>query len=119
MVSGNPWRAGDRVQPAGRLSGTPDFGKLYVSVGDGGSVENKHAELVHSKDKVWGTVLRIDPAGRNSSNGQYGIPSETRWPMPPRAAAELYAYGFRNPHRLAWSSTGARWSTSGRTTSSR
>jgi hypothetical protein len=47
---------------------------LYIGVGDGGAVENGYQFLAHDKGKIWGTILRIDPGGRNSANGQYGIP---------------------------------------------
>ncbi|MDP4129442.1 MAG: PQQ-dependent sugar dehydrogenase [Bacteroidota bacterium] len=88
--------------------GDEDYGLLYIGVGDGGSVENGYPFLAHSPEKVWGTILRIDPGGRNSANGKYGIPPDN--PFVARytqsSLGEIYAYGFRNPHRISWSASG-------------
>jgi len=48
--------------------------------------------------------MRIDPAGHNSRNGKYGIPSGNPFIDEPDSLTvkEIYAYGFRNPHRMAW-----------------
>jgi mono/diheme cytochrome c family protein len=82
----------------------PDYGKLYVGFGDGGSNNIKHPEMGHHPQSFLGAVLRIDPTGNNSRNGKYGIPSTN--PFAPEAGPgivqEIYAYGFRNPHRMAW-----------------
>jgi glucose/arabinose dehydrogenase len=88
--------------------GAEDYGLLYIGVGDGGSVENRYAFLTHSKDKIWGTILRIDPLGRNSANGQYGIPPNNPFAgaRGRNALGEVFAYGFRNPHRMTWSRAG-------------
>ncbi len=59
----------------GAKPGNEDYGLLYIGVGDGGSVENGYAFLTHHPDHAWGTILRIDPMGKNSANGQYGIPN--------------------------------------------
>ncbi|MEK6781212.1 MAG: PQQ-dependent sugar dehydrogenase [Bacteroidota bacterium] len=85
-----------------------DYGLLYIGVGDGGSVENNYSFLAHSTEKIWGTILRIDPSGRNSSNGQYGIPQNNPFAKSDNAKElkEIYAYGFRNPHRITWSKSG-------------
>ena len=55
--------------------GDEDYGLLYIGIGDGGAVEEGYPFIAHSKEKIWGTIIRIDPAGRNSANGQYGIPT--------------------------------------------
>ncbi|HMH31949.1 MAG TPA: PQQ-dependent sugar dehydrogenase, partial [Puia sp.] len=88
--------------------GDADFGLLYIGIGDGGAVENGFPFLAHSREKIWGTVLRIDPAGRNSSNGQYGIPVNNPFSknQDSKVLPEIYAYGFRNPHRISWSKSG-------------
>jgi mono/diheme cytochrome c family protein len=82
--------------------GDEDYGLLYIGVGDGGSVENGYQFLAHDKGKIWGTILRIDPSGRNSMNRQYGIPETNPFVKDKNALPEIYAYGFRNPHRFAW-----------------
>ncbi|MBW7889462.1 MAG: PQQ-dependent sugar dehydrogenase [Chitinophagaceae bacterium] len=86
--------------------GDKDYGLLYIGVGDGGCVENGFPQLALSKEKIWGTVLRIDPRGRNSSNGQYGIPASNPFASGKnsKVPGEIYAYGFRNPHRITWTS---------------
>jgi glucose/arabinose dehydrogenase/cytochrome c2 len=83
--------------------GDEDYGLLYIGVGDGGAVENGYQLLAHDKGKVWGSILRIDPAGRNSLNRQYGIPQTNPFAKDKNALGEIYAYGFRNPHRFTWS----------------
>ncbi len=85
-----------------------DYGMLYIGIGDGASVQVGHSFLTHSKEKVWGTILRIDPMGRNSANGAYGIPLNNPFAkkQDTKALGEIYAYGFRNPHRITWSKSG-------------
>lgn len=79
--------------------GSADYGKLYLGIGDGGAVERGFQALVGSNQSPWGSILRIDPAGSNSANGHYGIPDDNPF------SNEIYAYGFRNPHRFSWTST--------------
>ena len=86
--------------------GDEDYGLLYIGVGDGGAVENGYQFLAHDREKAWGSILRIDPGGRNSKNGQYGIPKTNPFAEDKNALGEIYAYGFRNPHRFTWSRKG-------------
>ena len=88
--------------------GNEDYGFLYIGVGDGGSVENGYPFLAADKNKIWGTILRIDPLGRNSANGKYGIPQDNPsvQTLKNKTPGEVYAYGFRNPHRINWSADG-------------
>lgn len=83
--------------------GSPEFGLLYVGFADGGSGGDpyKHGQNLAS---AFAKILRIDPLGKNSANGNYGIP-----PSNPFAAdgkddtlGEIYAYGVRNPQRFSW-----------------
>ncbi len=85
-----------------------DYGLLYIGVGDGGSVNEGHSSLAKDKDKIWGTILRIDPTGNNSANGHYGIPSGNPFVKNNHASTpkEVYAMGFRNPHRITWTKSG-------------
>jgi len=80
-----------------------DYGLLYVCVGDGAAV-NVDPAMGHRLDSVYGTVLRIDPAGTDSTNGQYGIPPSNPFidQGDDGALGEIYAWGFRNPHRVCW-----------------
>ncbi|MGC4037272.1 MAG: PQQ-dependent sugar dehydrogenase [Chitinophagaceae bacterium] len=86
--------------------GDADYGLLYIGIGDGGAVENGYPSLAHSRDKPWGSVLRVDPAGRNSRNGQYGVPASNPFAKSNGSLGEIYAYGFRNPHRITWTKDG-------------
>ena len=83
-----------------------DYGLLYIGVGDGGAVENGYQFLAHDREKIWGTILRIDPVGKGSENGQYGIPQSNPFSKDRNALGEIYAYGFRNPHRFTWDRNG-------------
>ena len=89
-------------------AGDKDYGLLYICIGDGASVEEGYPLLAHSKEKVWGTILRIDPSGSNSANGRYGIPETNPFAknQDKKILGEIYAYGFRNPHRITWSKSG-------------
>jgi glucose/arabinose dehydrogenase/cytochrome c553 len=86
------------------MKGDSDYGLLYIGIGDGGSAENGYDFLISNKDAVWGTIFRIDPAGRNSANKKYGIPSSNPFvgKRDIKSNPEIYSYGFRNPHRLTW-----------------
>lgn len=86
--------------------GDKDYGLLYIGVGDGGCVENGYPQLAHSISKIWGTVIRIDPTGSNSANKKYGIPTSNPFINIPGAVKEIYAFGFRNPHRITWTKKG-------------
>ncbi|MCK0155862.1 PQQ-dependent sugar dehydrogenase [Cellulophaga sp. F20128] len=79
-----------------------DYGNLYICIGDGGSAENKFLHLTQSNKKIWGTILRIDPLGNNSENGNYGIPADNPFANTPNTLSEIWAYGFRNPNRISW-----------------
>jgi mono/diheme cytochrome c family protein len=89
-------------------AGDEDYGLLYVGIGDGGSAEHGYPFLCHSTEKMWGTVIRIDPLGRNSDNGNYGIPANNPFAKSENSQTrkEIFAYGFRNPHRITWSKAG-------------
>jgi hypothetical protein len=87
------------------MPGEPDFGMLYVSNADGGSGGDpyNHAQNLSS---VFGKLLRIDPLGNNSRNGQYGIPADNPFAADnnPATLDEIHAYGIRNAQRFAWDS---------------
>jgi glucose/arabinose dehydrogenase/cytochrome c2 len=77
--------------------GDEDHGLLYIGIGDGGAVENGYPFIAHSKNSIWGSILRIDPLGNDSKNKKYGTPKNNPF------GNEIFAYGFRNPHRISWS----------------
>jgi glucose/arabinose dehydrogenase len=86
------------------VPGDEDYGLLYICVGDGGSYNAGVPNNTHRLDSPFGAILRIDPLGTNSANGQYGNPASNPWASDgdPETLGEIYAYGFRNPHRLTW-----------------
>jgi len=83
-------------------------GLLYVSVGDGGGADDDdHGEndLGNGRDTTTplGTILRINPTGNNSNNGQYGIPASNPFVDASNGEVEeIFAYGFRNPYRFSF-----------------
>ncbi|MDA1082762.1 MAG: PQQ-dependent sugar dehydrogenase [Gemmatimonadetes bacterium] len=83
--------------------GSADFGLLYVGIGDGGSGGDPQ-NLAQNLASVFGKILLIDPVGRNSTNGKYGVPASNPFASgrKPEALPEIYAYGVRNPQRFAW-----------------
>lgn len=87
-------------------AGHEDYGLLYICVGDGEAVGGGYPEAGHRLDSTHGTLLRIDPLGTNSANGRYGIPDSNPFVSDGNAATlgEIYAWGFRNPHRIFWDS---------------
>lgn len=87
--------------------GDPDHGMLYLGVGDGGASFALRDDLLQDVGKIWGSILRIDPAGTDSPNGKYGIPKDNPWAGQAGALGELWARGFRNPHRISWDPNGS------------
>lgn len=81
-----------------------DYGLLYIGYGDGGSNNIRRPELGHHLKSFLGTIMRLDPAGTNSPNGKYGIPNDNPFvnESDPGVIKEIYAFGFRNPHRMEW-----------------
>ena len=83
-----------------------EFGWLLIALGDGGNADDQgvgHVEggNAQAPSNPLGGILRIDPFGRDSPNGQYGIPSANPFIGQPGVVPELYAYGFRNPFRVS------------------
>jgi glucose/arabinose dehydrogenase len=80
--------------------GDADYGNLYLAVGDGGqgvgNTDPQNLAMPHGK------LLRIDPRGTNAPNGKYGIPPSNPFVGQAGKVAEVYAYGFRDPHRFSW-----------------
>ncbi|MBM3845351.1 MAG: PQQ-dependent sugar dehydrogenase [Verrucomicrobia bacterium] len=115
--SGNVHPVGDMLFNPTARRGDPDWGNLYIACGDGGAGESpdERHHLPQRLDALQGKILRITPdLGLRpddllSANGRYRIPSANldQNPFLNRVSGnfrpEIYALGFRNPHRLAWS----------------
>src|SRR3569833_1789899 len=106
----------------GALNFGPD-GMLFISLGAGGAADDQgpghNPTTGNGQDpsNVLGKILRIDPRGTSSPNGQYGVPSDN--PLvsaesPSTGGAtgcadgacdEIYAWGFRNPFRFSFDAT--------------
>jgi glucose/arabinose dehydrogenase len=89
-------------------------GMLYIALGDGGNADDQgdgHAPGGNGQDlsdgNVLGKILRIDPSGANSANGNYGIPATNPF-VGKQGADEIYAYGFRNPFRMSFDTATGR-----------
>jgi glucose/arabinose dehydrogenase len=105
-------------------------GMLLIAIGDGGGADDSpeqdmqdfvgvpilgHGETGNgiNPGTILGSILRIDPTGTNSRNGQYGVPVDNPFfpdgegPFGGQAGCEdgacdeTFAYGFRNPFRMS------------------
>lgn len=82
-------------------------GLLYISAGDGffefNFAVNLEALNAQELGTVLGKVLRIDPLGDNSANGNYGIVADNVFASDgdPSTLGEIFSYGHRNPFRLS------------------
>lgn len=94
--------------------GDPDYGLLYTSGSDfgfsnGGGPNASNPTQTQRLDTVVGAILRIDPRSPSDSGGEKGLGDYTIPPInkfaadrDPETLGEIYAYGFRNAHRLSW-----------------
>ncbi|GLZ02996.1 hypothetical protein Acsp03_04630 [Actinomadura sp. NBRC 104412] len=83
--------------------GDADYGKLYIAAGDGGTASSSATGGDPQNLAVpQGKILRIDPSGNDSANGEYGIPDDNPFAGQPGKLGEIYAYGMRDPHRFTW-----------------
>ena len=103
---------GDLIFNPTARRGDPDWRVLYVECGDGASGESQITAIRSNPqrlDTLEGKILRIVPdlnehvdSSTISENGRYRIPNDNPFVSTPGARKEIWAYGFRNPHRLAW-----------------
>ena len=89
--------------------GTPDYGALYYSSGDGGGGGDPFAQGQNASTP-FSSILRIDPLGTNGTGGDHGIIASNVFASDANAntLAENYAIGFRNPQRFSWDSATGR-----------
>lgn len=80
--------------------GSRDYGVLYIASGDGG--KGASTTVPQELTNPFGKVLRINPLGTNGTGGQYGIPPDNPYAGQTDKVQEIYARGFRDPHRFSW-----------------
>ena len=97
--------------------GAPDYGLLYTSGSDlgfsnGRGPNARNPDQTQRLDTVIGAILRIDPrspavSGGMKGLGDYTIPANNTFAADgdPDTLGEIFAYGFRNAHRLSWDLT--------------
>lgn len=85
----------------------PKDGYLYVSIGDGGG-GNDPGGNGQNKNTLLGTILRIDVNGDDfpmDAGKNYAIPADNPF-VGKDGADEVWAYGLRNPWRIAFDKNG-------------
>ena len=85
----------------GSIEFGPD-GYLYLGLGDGG-FRNDPLAAGQDLSTLLGSILRID-VDHPADGKQYGIPSDNPFVSNSKARKEIFAYGVRNPWRLAFDS---------------
>ena len=98
--------------------GSPDYGLLYTSGSDhgfsnGGGPNASNPAQTQRLDSIMTAILRFDPrsptvTGGVKGLGDYTIPMANKFAADgdPKTLGEIYAYGFRNAHRLSWDDDG-------------
>lgn len=101
----------DVPQPAGTHNGGavrfgPD-GMLYLGLGDGGHHDGPLQ--AQRTDTLLGSIVRIDVRGASESS-PYSVPADNPKIDAAGALPEIYAYGLRNPWRMAFDAVdGTLW----------
>ena len=98
--------------------GDADYGLLYTSGSDhgfsnGGGPNASNPTQTQRLDSIITAILRIDPRSPSVTHGRkglgdYTIPMANKFASggDPKTLGEIYAYGFRNAHRLSWDTDG-------------
>jgi hypothetical protein len=88
------------------------IGNAILGFGNGDGPNAKNPEQTRRLDSIIGAILRIDPRSPTESGGIKGLGNYTIPPInkyaadgDPETLGEIYAYGFRNAHRLSWDQT--------------
>lgn len=118
--NGNIHPMGDLLFNPLAQPGDPDWRNLYIANGDGGAGESVSTHAIPQRlDALSGKILRITPDlnlrtnDDLSINTRYRIPTTGVDPNPfatnngvftnlTGARKEIFAYGFRNCHRITW-----------------
>ena len=98
--------------------GDEDYGLVYTSGSDlgfsnGAGPNANNPGQTQRLDSVVTAILRFDPRSPSVTNGvkglgDYTIPAANKFQADgdPKTLGEIYAYGFRNAHRLSWDQDG-------------
>jgi glucose/sorbosone dehydrogenase len=97
--------------------GDVEYGLLYISGSDhgfsnGGGPNQSNPAQTQRLDSIITAILRIDPRSPSVTKGRkglgdYTIPTANKLAAQgPPTLGEIYAYGFRNAHRLSWDTDG-------------
>ncbi len=89
----------------GSIEFGPD-GYLYIGLGDGG-LRNDPLASGQDRGELLGSILRIDVNGKTGDK-PYGIPADNPFASVAGARPEIYAYGLRNPWRIAFDPANGR-----------
>jgi len=92
------------------IPGTPGYGKLFIAVGDGG-MGGGPFDLSQDIDTTptpypHGKILRIDPLAIGAA--PYTVPLDNPFSGIADRVLEVWAYGFRNPHKFEWDAVTGR-----------
>ena len=91
----------------GPMAFGPD-GYLYIGMGDGGG-RNDPEYSAQDNSSILGCVLRID-VDHKGDGKNYAIPKDNPFVDQKNVPGEIFAYGIRNPWRVAFDSkTGSLW----------
>jgi len=82
--------------------GSADYGLLYIAHGDG-SVESSTAGGGQGNNAL-GKILRINPLSQGGE--PYTVPADNPFASDTSFPGEVYSYGHRNPHHLAFTNSG-------------
>src|SRR5262245_11405514 len=98
--------------------GDADYGLLYTSGSDhgfsnGGCPHANTGSQTQRLDSIMTAILRFDPRSPKTTGGMkglgdYTVPMANKFAADgdPKTLGEIYAYGFRNAHRISWDTDG-------------
>ena len=110
--------ANSAIHPIGDVSFNPtanvgdaDYGMLYIAGGDWALSTLNDFDALQRLDTLPGAMMRIDPrspsvTGGIAGLGDYTIPADNPFVGVNGALGEIFAYGFRNAHRVSWDAAG-------------